>query len=58
MPARSLTPDEGRAVRHGRRVARGSASAGPVRLEADGELLAIGQLRDEEINPVVVFAPA
>ena len=28
------------AVRHGRRIARGAAREGPLRLEADGELLA------------------
>ena len=58
MPARALAPGEEQAVRHGRRIERGSASASPVRLECEGELLAIGELRDEEIQPVVVFAPA
>jgi hypothetical protein len=31
---------------------------GPVRLESQGELIAIGEPRDDEIQPVVVFAPA
>jgi hypothetical protein len=29
-----------------------------VRLEFHGELIAIGEPRDDEIQPVVVFAPA
>jgi tRNA pseudouridine55 synthase len=57
LPARELSADEAGAVRHGRRVAGGPAD-GPVRLEAGGELLAIGELRDDELHPVVVFAPA
>ena len=58
LPERRLNEQEARAVRHGRRVPRGSAPEGPVRLEADGELLAVGELREDEIQPVVVFAPA
>ncbi len=58
LPERRLTEAEGQAVRHGRRIARGAAREGPLRLEADGELLGIGELRDDEIQPVVVFAPA
>ena len=57
LPERALTYDEARAVRHGRRIARGSAPEGPVRLLAGSGLIAIGELRDEEIQPVVVFAP-
>jgi hypothetical protein len=44
-------------VRHGRRIPRGSAADGPVRLEAEAGLIAIGERRDDEIQPVVVFAP-
>ena len=58
LPERRLSDEEAQAVRHGRRVARGSAAEGPLRLEAGGELVAIGELRDDEIQPVVVFAPA
>jgi tRNA pseudouridine55 synthase len=58
LPERRLDEREADAVRHGRRVPRGPADAGPLRLEAGGELLAVGELRDEEIQPVVVFAPA
>jgi tRNA pseudouridine55 synthase len=58
LPRRPLSEDEARAVRHGRRIARGPAGAGPLRLEAGGELLAIGEPHGEEVRPVVVFAPA
>jgi tRNA pseudouridine55 synthase len=58
LPERRLDEREADAVRHGRRVARGSADEGPLRLEAAGELLAVGEPRDDEIQPVVVFAPA
>jgi tRNA pseudouridine55 synthase len=58
LPGRRLSDEQTRAVRHGRRIARGPAARGPLRLESDGELIAIGELRDDEIQPVVVFAPA
>ncbi|MET0512761.1 MAG: tRNA pseudouridine(55) synthase TruB [Thermoleophilaceae bacterium] len=58
LPERRLSDDEALAVRHGRRISRGSAAEGPLRLEDGGELVAIGELRDDEIQPVVVFAPA
>lgn len=58
LPERRLSDDEALAVRHGRRIARGAAAEGPLRLEDEGELVAIGELRDDEIQPVVVFAPA
>jgi tRNA pseudouridine55 synthase len=54
---RQLSEREALAVRHGRRIPRGPAAGGPLRLEAGGQLLAIGELRDDEIQPVVVFAP-
>jgi tRNA pseudouridine55 synthase len=57
LPERALSDDEARAVRHGRRIARDSAPEGPVRLLAGSGLIAIGEPRDEEIQPVVVFAP-
>ena len=57
LPERRLEASEARAVSHGRRIARGSAADGPVRLQADDGLIAIGESRDEEIQPVVVFAP-
>lgn len=58
LPERRLSAEEARAVRHGRRVPLGSAAGAALRLEADGELLAIGEPRAGEIQPVVVFAPA
>jgi tRNA pseudouridine55 synthase len=57
LPERRLEDNEARAVSHGRRVARGDAPEGPVRLQAGDGLIAIGESRDEEIKPVVVFAP-
>jgi len=57
LPERHLSEDEALAVRHGRRIARVSAAEGPVRLQADTGLIAVGEPRDEEIQPVVVFAP-
>jgi tRNA pseudouridine55 synthase len=71
MPGRALSDAEADAVRHGRRIPMGSqekapSSAAPtagapaphVRLLQDGELLAVGEPRGEELQPVVVFAPA
>jgi tRNA pseudouridine55 synthase len=58
LPGRRLSDEQTRAVRHGRRIPRGSAARGPMRLESNGELIAIGEPRDDEIQPVVVFAPA
>ena len=57
LPERRLTEDERRAVRHGRRIPRGPTADSPVRLQADGELIAIGERRNDELQPVVVFAP-
>ena len=57
LPERQLGPDEARAVRHGRRVAAGAP--GPhVRLTHEGTLIGIGEPRERELQPVVVFAPA
>jgi tRNA pseudouridine55 synthase len=73
LPERELDEREAAAVRHGRRVAGGGAAApaGPgsaapaadpgrraVRLTAGDELLAIAEPRADELQPVVVFAPA
>jgi tRNA pseudouridine55 synthase len=63
LPERTLDEGEAVAVRHGRRVARGAAAPGDsgalaVRLTAAGELVAIAEPRDDELQPVVVFAPA
>ena len=58
LPERSLADEEATAVRHGRRVAAGGEQAPHVRLVHRGELLAIGEPRADELQPVVVFAPA
>jgi tRNA pseudouridine55 synthase len=58
MPERLLSGEEAAAVRHGRRVPAREGSAEHVRLTHEGELLAIGEARAGELQPVVVFAPA
>lgn len=61
LPERPLDAAEATAVGHGRRVAvdGGEAPEGAaVRLTRGGELLAIAEPRAEELQPVVVFAPA
>jgi len=57
MPERVLSADEARAVSHGRRIPAGE-HAEHTRLTHEGELLAIAEPRDGELQPVVVFAPA
>jgi tRNA pseudouridine55 synthase len=57
LPVRQLGAGEAAAVRHGRRVeAHGQEPA--QRLVHEGELLAIAERRGDELQPVVVFAPA
>jgi tRNA pseudouridine55 synthase len=56
LPERSLGDEEATAVRHGRRIV--GEGEGHVRLIHDGELLAIAEPREGELQPVVVFAPA
>jgi tRNA pseudouridine55 synthase len=62
LPERALDEAEAAAVRHGRRVAGapagGDAEPTALRLTAGGELLAIAEPRGDELQPVVVFAPA
>jgi tRNA pseudouridine55 synthase len=58
LPERVLDEGEAVAVRHGRRVARGGRHYAHLRLVHGGELLAIAEPRDDELQPVVVFAPA
>jgi tRNA pseudouridine55 synthase len=53
LPGQALDEPAAVAVGHGRRV-EGSAD-GPVRLTHDGEVVAIGEPRDGELQPVVVF---
>jgi tRNA pseudouridine55 synthase len=63
LPERVLDDREADAVRHGRRVAVGGEAVGApeplaVRLVHGAELLAVAELRGDELQPVVVFAPA
>jgi tRNA pseudouridine55 synthase len=55
LPERRLGEDEAVGVRHGHRVEGGGE--GPVRLTHAGEVIAIGEPRADELQPVVVFAP-
>jgi len=58
MPERVLSADEAAAVRHGRRVPADESAVEHTRLTHEGEILAIGEPRGGELQPVVVFAPA
>ena len=58
LPERVLAGDEARAVRHGRRLPGAGEEASHLRLTHGGELLAIAEPRDGDLQPVVVFAPA
>jgi tRNA pseudouridine55 synthase len=57
LPERRLTDEEAAAVSHGRRIAAAGDEGGPVRLTSEGEILAVGEERGRELQPVVVFAP-
>lgn len=57
LPERPLDRDEATRVAHGVRVPAGDQPAAPaLRLTHGGELLAIAEPRDSELQPVVVFA--
>ncbi|MBN1530533.1 MAG: tRNA pseudouridine(55) synthase TruB [Thermoleophilaceae bacterium] len=58
LPERALSGDEAAAVRHGRRLAAGRAAEPVLRLTHDGVLIAVAEPRADELQPVVVFAPA
>jgi tRNA pseudouridine55 synthase len=58
LPERVLDEGEAVAVRHGRRVALGAQHSAHLRLVHGDELLAIAEPRGDELQPVVVFAPA
>jgi tRNA pseudouridine55 synthase len=58
LPERALGEEEAAAVRHGRRVDAHGREASQLRLVHEGELLAVAEPRDGELQPVVVFAPA
>jgi tRNA pseudouridine55 synthase len=58
LPLRQLDANDAAAVRHGRRVEAHGQEPPQVRLVHEGELLAIAEPRGDELQPVVVFAPA
>jgi tRNA pseudouridine55 synthase len=58
LPERSLSAAEAANVRHGRRVPREVGTEGHVRLTTGDALIAIGEARAQEVQPVVVFEPA
>jgi tRNA pseudouridine55 synthase len=58
LPERVLDEAEAAAVRHGRRVACGPRQYAHLRLVHGDELIAIAEPRGDELQPVVVFAPA
>jgi tRNA pseudouridine55 synthase len=58
LPERALGQAEAAAVRHGRRVRGSEGEASFFRLVHGDELLAIAEPRGDELQPVVVFAPA
>jgi tRNA pseudouridine55 synthase len=58
LPARALDAAEATLVRHGRRVPRRDAGERHARLMEGERLVAIGEARADELQPVVVFEPA
>jgi tRNA pseudouridine55 synthase len=54
LPVRDLAPAEAEAVRHGRALQL-DGETGPVRLLSGGDLVAIGDPRDDALRPVVVL---
>jgi tRNA pseudouridine55 synthase len=58
MPEQALTGEEAMAVRNGRRIAAQATGTRHTRLTHEGQVLAIGELREGELQPVVVFSPA
>jgi tRNA pseudouridine55 synthase len=58
LPEQVLDEREAAAVRHGRRVTGAAPEAPAVRLVHGDELLALAEPRADELQPVVVFAPA
>jgi tRNA pseudouridine55 synthase len=58
MPERVLSADEARAVGHGRPIPAHADVTGELRLTHEGELIAIARPQADEVQPVVVFAPA
>jgi tRNA pseudouridine55 synthase len=57
MQERVLSAEEAAAVRHGRRVPELEHDAEQIRLTHDGELIGIGESKEGQVQPVVVFSP-
>jgi tRNA pseudouridine55 synthase len=57
LPERPLSAEEAASVRHGRRILAQGGRARHARLTRKGDVLAIAELRDGDLQPVVVFAP-
>jgi tRNA pseudouridine55 synthase len=58
MAEHALSGAEATAVRHGRRIPAPDGVTGHLRLTHDGEVIAIAESRDGDLQPVVVFSPA
>jgi tRNA pseudouridine55 synthase len=58
LPELALTDEQAVAVRHGRRLPANGDDRQALRLTHGGRLLAVAEPRAEELQPVVVFAPA
>jgi tRNA pseudouridine55 synthase len=57
LPERPLEPDEAQRVRHGIAVAAAGGEEGaPVRLTAQGELIAVAERRNGSLKPVTVLS--
>jgi tRNA pseudouridine55 synthase len=58
LPERRLDTDEARRARHGNAVpgAGEEVAEGPIRLTADGELVAVAEARDGTLKPVTVIS--
>jgi tRNA pseudouridine55 synthase len=58
LPELALTDEQAVAVRHGRRLPANGGDRQALRLTHGRRLLAVAEPRAEELQPVVVFAPA
>ncbi|CAL9552852.1 tRNA pseudouridine synthase B [Nocardiopsis dassonvillei] len=59
FPARTLTEEEVRRVRHGNRIDPDDRGRGPIGLFApDGRVIALAENRRDHMKPLVVFEPA
>jgi tRNA pseudouridine55 synthase len=56
LPERPLDSDEARRARHGNAVTGETAGEGPIRLTAEGELVAVAEARDGTLKPVTVLS--